>query len=69
MADPMILSSAILGFAGVVITGLCKWRPRGTNGYMSKSLCDERSTHIAASIARIEQTQVAIFAEIKELRK
>ena len=67
--DPMTMSSAIIGFSGVAITAICKWRPRGTNGYMSKSLCDERSTHIAASIVRIEQTQVAIFAEIKELRK
>jgi len=67
--DSITLSSAILGFSGVIITALCKWRPRGTNGYMTKSLCDERSANIAVSIARIEKTQEKIFTEIKELRK
>ena len=67
--DPMTMSSAILGFSGVAITAICKWRPSGTNGHMSKALCDERSAHIAESIVRIENTQDKIFAEIKELRK
>jgi len=67
--DPMTMSSAIIGFSGVAITAICKWRPRGTNGYVPTAQCDDRFKFVCDGIARIEHTQREMFAEIKELRK
>ena len=41
MADAIVLGPAILGFSGVVITGILRFKP--ANGFMPKTLCDERS--------------------------
>lgn len=69
MADAVVLGCGILGVSGTAITGICKWRPRGANGFMLKSLCNERSQSIKEDIAEIKVTQHNIFKEIKELRK
>ena len=66
MADAVVLGPAILGFSGVVITGILRFKP-STNGYIPKTLCDERSQGIKEDIAEMKITQHSIFKEIKEL--
>jgi len=68
MADAVVLGPAILGFSGVVITGILRFKP-STNGYMPKTLCDERSGAIQGDIKEIKEIQGKIFDEIRELRK
>jgi hypothetical protein len=68
MADAVVLASAILAVGGTAVTGICKWRPSGSNGFMPKSLCDERSGAIQENIREIKLIQQEIFKEIKELR-
>jgi len=68
MADAIVLGPAILGFSGVVITGILRFKPK-TNGVMSKTLCDERSGAIQKGMDEIKTTQHEIFMELKEQRK
>jgi len=69
MADAAVISSALLAFGGVGITGMCKWRPRGTNGFVSKNLCDERSHNIEQSVARIELKVDKLIDKIDGLKR
>jgi hypothetical protein len=67
--DAIVLSSAILGISGTVITALCKWRPKGTNGFMPIDRCDDRFKSLCKGIERIEETQKEIFKQIERLRR
>jgi len=66
MADAVVLGPAILGFSGVVITGILRFKPN-TNGYMPKTLCDERSSAIQKDVTEIKETQIRIFDRIDDL--
>lgn len=68
MADAVVLTSAILAAGGAVIAGIIKLRPRGTNGFVSKSQCEDRFNFVREGIQRIEHTQEEIFKELNKLR-
>jgi len=69
MADAIAFGALVVSGGGVGITSICKWRPRGTNGFVSKNLCDERSHNIEQSVARIELKVDKLIDKIDELEK
>ena len=69
MPEAIAFGTMMLGGSGVAITGICKWRPSKTNGFMPKALCDERSQTIKDNIEEIKDTQHRIFDKIDELKK
>ncbi len=64
VADALAFGTIAISGSGVAITALCKWRPKGSNGYMRQDLCDERSAAIQKDIKEIKDTLKDIYAGI-----
>jgi len=64
MGDAAIISSAVLALGGAGITGICKWRPRGTNGFVTKDVFNVIIKNIEKDISEIKKTQHDIFDKI-----
>jgi len=65
LPNAIAFSTLIVTGGGIAITGIIKLKPQKTNGFMLKSVCDERSGNIEASIARLEKAQSDAFKEMK----
>jgi len=65
LPNAIAFSTMIVTGGGIAITGICKMKPPKSNGFMLKSLCDEKSGNILASVARLEKTQADAFKEMK----
>jgi len=68
LPNAIAFSTMIVTGGGIAITGICKMKPPRSNGFMSKSLCDERSGAIQDDIKEIKDMQQRIFDKIDKLR-
>ncbi|MBW2645078.1 MAG: hypothetical protein JRE23_02665 [Deltaproteobacteria bacterium] len=68
LPDALAFSTMIVTGGGIAITGICKMKSPKSNGFMPKSLCDERSGAIQDDIKEIKDMQQRIFDKIDKLR-
>jgi len=68
LPNAIAFSTLIVTGGGIAITGICKMKPPKSNGFMLKSLCDERSGAIQEDIREIKDMQQRIFDKLDGLK-
>jgi len=64
MADAIAFGALVVSGGGIGITGICKWRPRGTNGFVTKDVFAVTIKNIEKDISEIKKTQHDIFDKL-----